>query len=201
MAAATEAVGARRSGADGPFAADGWRLGSDAADLLVHLDRVVAVAGDPADGALVDGLSIRVRPRSGWFAHDPEALDRRGEVEVELEGRSLPVRLWERRDGVEVVCRGQRSFFEHEDAFADHGPPTGDGTVLAPMPGTVLAVRVVAGERVGAGQVLGIMEAMKMELSLKAPYDGQVTAVDVAAGAQVGLGDRLFEVTPAEEAP
>jgi len=201
VAASAEAAAARRSGADGPFAADGWRLGADVADLLVHLDRVVAVAGDPADGALVDGLAIRVRPRSGWFAHDPEELHRRGEVQVELDGRRLPVRLWDRRDGIEVVCRGQRSLFEHEDAFADHGPATGDGTVLAPMPGTVLALQVVAGDRVEAGQVLGIMEAMKMELSLKAPYDGLVTAVDVAAGAQVGLGDRLFEVTPAEEAP
>ena len=201
VVAAVEAVAARRSDADGPFAADGWRLGADVADLLVHLDRVVAVAGDPADGALVDGLAIRVGPPAGWFAHDPEELQRRGEVQVELDGRSLPVRLWDRRNGVEVVCRGQRSFFEHEDAFADHGPATGDRTVLAPMPGTVLAVQVEAGDRVEAGQVLGIMEAMKMELSLKAPYDGLVTAVDVAAGAQVGLGDRLFEVTPAEEAP
>jgi len=64
------------------------------------------------------------------------------------------------------------------------------------MPGTVLAVNVTAGDLVEAGQVLGMMEAMKMELSLTAPSDGVVTAVDAAAGAQVGLGDRLFVITP-----
>ncbi|MFN8191028.1 MAG: biotin carboxylase N-terminal domain-containing protein [Nocardioidaceae bacterium] len=201
VAAAVEANAARRAGSGGPFAADGWRLGADVADLLVHLDQVVPVTGEPAAGAVVDGLRLRVLPRTGWFAHGSAELERRGDVGVELDGRPLPARLWQRRAGVEVVVRGQRSFFEHEDAFADHGPLTGDGTVLAPMPGTVLAVNVTAGDRVEAGQVLGMMEAMKMELSLTAPYDGVVTAVDAAAGAQVALGDRLFEVAPAEEAP
>ncbi|MCB0906068.1 MAG: ATP-grasp domain-containing protein [Nocardioidaceae bacterium] len=196
VAAVVEASAARKAGSGGPFAADGWRLGADVADLLVHLDRVVPVTGDPANGAVVDGLRLRVLPRTGWFAHAPAELDRRGDVGVELGGQPLAARLWARRGGIEVVVRGQRSFFEHEDAFADHGALTGDGTVLAPMPGTVLAVNVTAGDLVEAGQVLGMMEAMKMELSLTAPSDGVVTAVDAAAGAQVGLGDRLFVITP-----
>jgi biotin carboxyl carrier protein len=62
------------------------------------------------------------------------------------------------------------------------------------MPGTVLAVSAEVGMTVAEGDVLGVMEAMKMELSLKAPLAGTVTTVGAATGEQVALGAVLFVV-------
>ena len=98
---------------------------------------------------------------------------------------------------VEVSHHGQRFVLTGPDRLADH-VATGDGTVSAPMPGTVLEVRVVPGDDVEEGQVLGMMEAMKMELTLKAPFAGTVTSVEVDAGHQVALGATLFVVVADE---
>lgn len=56
------------------------------------------------------------------------------------------------------------------------------GALTAPMPATVVAVNVTAGDRVGKGQVLLVLEAMKMELPVRAPGDGTVAAVHCAPG-------------------
>ena len=67
----------------------------------------------------------------------------------------------------------------------------------------MLEVRVAVGDQVEDGQVLGMMEAMKMELSLKAPFAGTVTAVETVGGHQVALGATLFVVQtgPSDEEP
>jgi acetyl-CoA/propionyl-CoA carboxylase biotin carboxyl carrier protein len=67
------------------------------------------------------------------------------------------------------------------------------------MPGTVLAVRVAAGDRVGAGTPLLVVEAMKMEHAITAPVDGVVAQLYVQAGQQVALDEPLALVTPEEQ--
>ena len=68
----------------------------------------------------------------------------------------------------------------------------GPGTaVKAPMPGMILSVNVTAGQQVAAGDILLILEAMKMENEILAPAAGKVTSVTAAQGASVNTGDIL----------
>ena len=69
-----------------------------------------------------------------------------------------------------------------------------DGDVRAPMPGTVLNVPVEAGHLVEKGQVVAVMEAMKIEMSLEAPFDGEVASVGVQAGDLVGIRQVLVTI-------
>ena len=72
---------------------------------------------------------------------------------------------------------------------------TGAGeAVKAPMPGTILKVAVSQGQAVKAGQVLVVLEAMKMENEIMAPKDGTVTQVVTAKGASVSTGDPLIVI-------
>ena len=68
----------------------------------------------------------------------------------------------------------------------------GATTVSAPMPGKVLSVNVKVGDAVKAGDVLMILEAMKMQNEIMAPADGTVADVRVSAGQTVGTGDVMI---------
>ena len=77
-------------------------------------------------------------------------------------------------------------------APAPAAAPRAAGEVVAsPLPGTVLQVKVSAGEAVKAGQLLLVIEAMKMENEILAPRDGTVAQVVAAKGATVNTGDAL----------
>ncbi|MCW2855847.1 MAG: Carbamoyl-phosphate synthase chain, ATP-binding protein [Marmoricola sp.] len=78
--------------------------------------------------------------------------------------------------------------------FVDPAEQVSAGSLLAPMPGTVIAVQAESGSAVAAGQTLLVLEAMKMQHSISAPGDG-VVEIAVQVGQQVSAGDVLAVVT------
>ena len=69
--------------------------------------------------------------------------------------------------------------------------PAGGEKITSPMPGTILSVNVSNGSAVKKGDVLMILEAMKMENEIMAPCDGTIASVNVTKGASVNTGDLL----------
>jgi len=96
-----------------------------------------------------------------------------------------------RPDG-EVTRLRRRAAFPDPTAAAD------PGALVAPMPGTIVAVRVAVGDRVTRGQVLVVLEAMKMEHAIAAPEPGQVVSLPAAPGDQVDADAIVAVVEPDE---
>ena len=186
VAAWLTADAARRADRGGPFGADGWRLAGPSAPMIVQLDELFTV--DPGSGRVVG-------PDRTWSVA-VESAGTHG-TRLTLDGQETVVSLLEVGHRVEISHRGQRFVFARPDVFADHGPAAGDGAVTSPMPSVVVEVRVTPGETVVVDQVLGIVEAMKMEVAVRAPFTGTVTDVLVRPGDRTRLGDPLFTVEPA----
>ena len=83
---------------------------------------------------------------------------------------------------------------EAKPAPAAQSVPKGAEVVEAPMPGTILDIKVNLGDTIKKGQVLLILEAMKMENEIMAPRDGKVTAINTTKGASVNVGDPLISL-------
>jgi 3-methylcrotonyl-CoA carboxylase alpha subunit len=70
-----------------------------------------------------------------------------------------------------------------------------NGRLSSPMPATVVSMSCKAGSKVKEGDLLAILEAMKMEYPLAAPFDGKIAKIHAKAGDKVGLGDLIIEIT------
>jgi len=130
----------------------------------------VAGADRTADGtwrlALVDPAGA---------AHDVEAIADGGDV-------------WTAIDGVVRILAAPAPPRRRGRAAAAHG-------LEAPMPATVTRIVVSVGQQVAAGDVLVLLEAMKMELAVRAPHDGTVARIACEAGAIVQPGVPLVELS------
>jgi 3-methylcrotonyl-CoA carboxylase alpha subunit/acetyl-CoA/propionyl-CoA carboxylase biotin carboxyl carrier protein len=180
-----------------PFGAlDGYRVAGPPAPVVLELDRGgerAVVHVDVAGGAVTVG-------ERRWDVHPVGAAA--GTVRLEVDGVLHESELELSGRQVTVAHQGQAVSYVLHDAFGPAGgaAAASDGVLSAPMPGVVLAVHVRQGQAVTAGTVLGVLEAMKMELALTAPHDGVVAQVGAAVGDRVTLGQSLFEVS-AEQDP
>jgi acetyl-CoA/propionyl-CoA carboxylase biotin carboxyl carrier protein len=127
------------------------------------------------DGVERTAVLQRQAAEANWHALND------GSVVLDLDGRSIQARL-ARPPTVEAAIRHA----SHERAATE--------TVSAPMPGSVLEVRVTPGQQVEAGQVLVVLEAMKMENGVPAPAPATVAGVLVEVGQQVERGQPLVEL-------
>ncbi len=120
-------------------------------------------------------------------------------IDVEIDGRRHHARIAAWRDRLAV--HGPRGGVELRELprFELPGLEVPTGGLTAAMPGKVIDVRVQVGDRVGAGQVLLLLEAMKMEQPVTAPADGMVSEIKVALGDQVEGGALLLVVESEDE--
>ena len=99
--------------------------------------------------------------------------------------------IWIGRDGWALPVR--------QVSGAADSSSTASGTLAAPMPGLVLAVRAAVGATVKEGDPIVVLESMKMEIVLAAPMDGVVADVSVVEGDRVTVGHVVATVEPASE--
>ncbi len=133
------------------------------------------------------------RARDGSFAIGADGTEGRAvlhrwstdDIDVEIDGRRRTLRATRTGPRLQLTGAGGGARFDIVPRFSVPQPDLPGGAVAAPMPGKVLEVRVGVGDRVEAGQVVAVLEAMKMENHLAATEDGVVAEVRVAAGDQV----------------
>ncbi|MGY0634522.1 acetyl/propionyl/methylcrotonyl-CoA carboxylase subunit alpha [Luteimonas sp. A478] len=177
--------------------ADGWRLGH-AGERLLRLQQ-----GSVHHEIHASGSDGTYRLRSGGHTHVVEGACRQDHLLLlRLDGEARRFRVDGTATQVVVHDGTRRLAFDHVPAFQPDtaAESTGDGRIGAPMPGRVVLVRAVVGDTVAEGDELLVMEAMKMELTLRAPRDGTVAEVRAAAGDFVEADAVLVTLEPEAEA-
>jgi 3-methylcrotonyl-CoA carboxylase alpha subunit len=170
----------------------GWRLAAAPLSAWSFGDRRVSVELRAPDRYLArlgtHEYPLRIAARDAQSLH------------VELGGQMQHARIVEVdqelylfRDGRQVALHLTRT----DDALAVSAAAE-QGSLLTPLPGTVVAVHVTSGQHVVRGAPLVTVEAMKMEHTLSAPYDGTVTRVAFGLAERVAAGAILVELAPRE---
>lgn len=108
----------------------------------------------------------------------------------QIEGKVLKVKdtLWVHLNGETFTYKPETGGRKDKSAAAQ------TGVITAPMPGKIIKINIKSGQKVEEGTVVIIMEAMKMEYSLKADKNGNICYLGCAAGDQVQLGQKLAEI-------
>jgi len=154
--------------------ADAWRLGHHGKRIVVLDHAEIAAHGVAGDYDLAcDDLVCSVRG----------ALLRDGMLNARFDGTARRYTVDIDANRIVVHDGERRRRFEHTPPFAfEISASAGSDTIRAPMPGRVVVVKVAPGDSVAEGQEVLVIEAMKMELSLKAPRATTIASVHATAG-------------------
>jgi propionyl-CoA carboxylase alpha chain len=121
------------------------------------------------------------------------------QVVLEVAGVERRLAVHTAGDDVDVEGDGWSVALRALPRFPDSAGTVAEGSLVSPMPGTVTAVHVAAGDAVTAGQPLLVLEAMKMQHPVVASATGVVRSLDAVVGAQVDAGAVLAVIEPTEE--
>jgi acetyl-CoA/propionyl-CoA carboxylase biotin carboxyl carrier protein len=113
-------------------------------------------------------------------------------VPVEVDGKRFQVTVWMPELGAAPTAASGRR--RRPTPVTSAGGGAGNGTIAAPMQGTIVKVLVALGDEVSPGQAVLVLEAMKMENHINAETGGTVREVRVSAGDTVGTGDVLIVI-------
>ena len=156
-----------------------------------HTVELESVGGHPA-AVSVDAGARTPLHEAALLADDTLAVrigERRRQARYLLAGTR--VYLWTGREQYELLTEDPRT-----DEFT---ASAASGGLSTPLPGVVVAVAVAVGQQVAAGEVLMVIEAMKMEHTISAPYAGTVQAIHFARGDRVPEGSELLALARAPE--
>lgn len=150
-----------------------------------------------------DGATLVRRDGGDWKRVELERVGDSGLYLLMVDNRPTEIYL-ERRRGGAIVTIGRHAFNCDVGPWRPPGQrtrsgPAASGTVrlVAPMTGSIVEVRCAAGDTVARGDVLLVMESMKMNNELRSPASGTVEAVPVVAGQRVGANDLLVAIKSA----
>jgi 3-methylcrotonyl-CoA carboxylase alpha subunit len=171
----------------------GWRLGSSAASRWRFDGREVVVSGAGAD---CYRASLESQERTLRLVRREDCA-----LEVECDGVLSRVRVVEQGGTLHLFSAGRHATLKSaatDDALAT-GVSIDTGSLLTPLPGTIVALHVAVGDQVKRGAPLVTVEAMKMEHTLTAPQDGIVARLRVALQDRVPAETILIDLNPAPE--
>lgn len=177
---------------------DGWRMNIAYHEPLTLLDEH-GTAHEVIIGMADDGVGYDIT-LGGECYYINGYITADGEIEAQIDDAYYYAHLWHDDNHITIMRDGRTvplTVLLHGDE--DDSSAAGPGGINAPMPGRILDVLVADGDTVTTDQTLVIMEAMKMEYSLKAPRDGVVSGLTVKANDQVADGDLILTVTEASE--
>jgi propionyl-CoA carboxylase alpha chain len=133
--------------------------------------------------------------REGYRIDGFEVIDAgRDRVVLEKDGLRTAYEISVGGDRIDVDSSFGHTALRKRPRFTDPATQTQPGSLLAPMPGSVISVLAEAGSSVTEGQPLLVLEAMKMQHTVTAPTDGVLAQVNVKPGTQVAAGEVLAVV-------